>query len=323
MSRVLVTGARGFVGSVLCRSLVSAGHNVVGTTRQKDACNDAVETSFRLVHDSGSGVECKEELSKSDCVVHLAARVHVMNEMAADPIAEFRAANLEKTESLARNAAAEGIKRFVFVSTIKVLGDGVPHRPYTHSDRASPSDAYSVSKYEAEQAVERIASETGMEFVILRPPLIYGAGVGGNMRRIFSLVYRGIPMPFGAVENARSMLAVENLCDVIQLCLERREASGKVFLVADDTPISTPQLIRTVAANMGKSARLLPIPVSVLKVMGKLTGRAPEISRLCESLLVDVQYTQEMLDWTARVSPEEGLRTAVERFIEDAKQNHE
>lgn len=318
----MVTGARGFVGSTLCGALVAAGFDVTGTSRQQIQGRDAPESSYRLIRDDGSGTGCQDELSSTDCVVHLAARVHVMQEVSSDPLADFRAANVVATEALARNAATAGVKRFIFISTIKVLGDGVKSRPYSHIDPASPTDAYSVSKYEAELALRRVASETGMEVVILRPPLIYGPGVGGNLRRIFSLVYRGIPMPFAAIENARSMLAVENLADVIMLSIERPQAAGNVFLVADDAPVSTPQLIRIVAAHMGKPARLLPIPVPMLRMMGKLAGRTAEISRLSEDLLVDIQHTKETLEWAVRVAPEEGLRTAVEHYVADRQRSH-
>jgi UDP-glucose 4-epimerase len=270
---------------------------------------------FRVISDLHAEDELQRALSGVDYVVHLAARVHVMNETAADPTAAFRSTNVEGTKRLASLSAAAGVKRFIYMSSIKVLGERTVDRPFMHGDPPSPSDPYSVSKHEAEIALRSIGRATGMEVVILRPPMIYGPGVGGNMRRLMELVSSGIPLPFGAIRNRRTMIALPNLCDVIAVSLRHPEAAGECFLVADDTSLSTPELITAIADSMGKLARLVSVPVPLLDWVGRLTGRRAEVRRLCESLEIDTSHTRRRLGWWPRVSPVEGVQLTVDDYL--------
>ena len=246
-----------------------------------------------------------------DSVVHLAARVHVIADQSRDPLADFRSVNVGGTEAVAACAAHAGVRRMVYVSSIKVLGETTRLRPFQESDEPRPVDPYGVSKLEAENLLHEIARGIGLEVVVIRPPLVYGPGVRGNFLRMLDLAARGLPLPFASISNERSMISVENLCDVILACLSRPEAVGRRFLVSDGEDISTPRLIRMVAAKMGLRQRLLPMPVSLLRVAGKISGHSVEFTRLCDSLQVDISRTQEALAWSAPQSLEEGIETVV------------
>jgi UDP-glucose 4-epimerase len=243
-------------------------------------------------------------------VVHLAARVHVMHDTAADRLALYRTTNTDATLNLARQAAQAGVKRFVFVSSIKVNGEG-RDAPYRETDVPAPEDAYAISKWEAEQGLWRIAQETGLEVVILRPPLVYGPGVKANFRRLLDIVERGWPMPLGAIRNHRSLLYLGNFVDAIRVCVEHPAAAGQTFLLDDGGPVSTPELIRAVARAMGRPARLLPVPVAVLEFVGALLGRRAAVSRLTGSLWIDDSLIRTRLGWTPPYSMEAGLAATV------------
>ena len=244
-------------------------------------------------------------------MVHLAARVHVMDEDADNPLDKFRRINRDGTLNLARQAAAEGVRRFVYFSTIKVNGEETFHQPYQVDDDPSPTDPYSISKFEAEQGLEAISLETGMEYVIIRPPLVYGKGAGGNFLRLLNLVRKGWYLPLKSIHNKRSLICVENLCDFVSVCLKHPRAANRIFLVSDGHDLSTPELVALLAKMCGRPVRLLPFPVHLLRFLGAVAGKGKEIRRLTGNLQVDISETSNQLDWQPPVSLEEGLRKSV------------
>ena len=305
MTKVLVTGANGFVGGHLCPYLVSQGNVLRAALRRH-------QPDWRLceqvaVGDVDAGTDWASALEGVECVVHLAGRAHVMQEFADDPLALFRQVNVAGSQGLARQAAEAGVKRMIFLSSIKVNGERSVGRPLHSDDNPAPEDPYGQSKWEAEQALRRIAEETGLELVIIRPVLIYGGGVKGNLQRLAGLVRSGVPLPLGRVNNRRSLLSIQNLLDLLQCCLVHPAAAGEVFLAADGEDLSTPQLIRKMAAAMGVPARLLPLPVTLLSLLGRLTGRSAEVERLCGDLQVDIEKNRQLLGWTPRISVEAAL----------------
>lgn len=252
-----------------------------------------------------------------DVVIHCAARVHVMHDQAVDPLIEFRKVNLAGTLNLARQAAAAGVQRFVFISSIKVNGEGTaPGMPYHADDAVTPLDAYGISKHEAEQGLLALAAETGMEVVIIRPVLVYGPGVKANFLNMMSWLYKGIPLPFGAIYNKRSLVALDNLVDLIVTCIDHPAAANQVFLVSDGDDLSTTDLLRRMGRALGKPARLIPIPSKWLEFGARLLGKQALAQRLCGSLQVDISKTRELLGWTPPVSVDEGLRKTAEYFLE-------
>ena len=303
--KVLVTGATGFVGRALCEALGAAGDRVVAAVRRGSGSANEV-----VVGDIGPSTDWAQALAGCDAVVHLAARVHMMREAERDPLAVYRATNAEATLNLARQAAAAGVKRFVFVSTVKVNGEG-RDEPYRETDVPAPEDAYAISKWEAEQGLQRIAQESGLEVVILRPPLVYGPGVKANFQRLIRTVERGWPLPLGAIRNRRSLLYLGNFIDAIRLCAEHPAAAGQTFLLDDGEAVSTPELIRRLAHAMGRPARLLPVPVGLLEFAGALLGKRAAVERLTGSLHVDSSAIRARLGWTPPFSMEAGLAATV------------
>jgi UDP-glucose 4-epimerase len=252
----------------------------------------------------------RSALGNCDAVVHLAARVHVMQDTAADPLALYWATNTDATLNLARQAAQAGVRRFVFVSSIKVNGEG-RDAAYRESDAPAPEDAYAISKWEAEQGLWRIARETGLEVVVLRPPLVYGPGVKANFRRLLDTVVRGWPLPLGAIENRRSLLYLGNFVDAIRVCVEHPAAAGQTFLIDDGQPVSTPELVRAVARAMGRPARLLPVPAGMLNFAGALLGKRAAVARLTGSLWLDSSLIRARLGWIPPYSMAAGLAATV------------
>ena len=253
----------------------------------------------------------RDELVDCDVVVHLAARVHVMYDASIDPLAEFRRVNVQGTLNLARQAAASGVRRFVFISSIKVNGEATqPGQPFTADDAPAPLDAYGISKMEAEQGLRELAAQTGMEVVIIRPPLVYGPGVKANFAAMMRWLQRGVPLPLGAIHNQRSLVALDNLVDLIVTCLTHPAAANQTFLVSDDEDVSTTELLRRMGQAMGKPARLLPVPVSWLKVGAAMVGKRDAAQRLSGSLQVDIEKTCRLLGWVPPISLDEGLRRA-------------
>ncbi len=311
--KVLVTGATGFVGSALCARLAASGIEVVPAVRNLSGLPHEV-----AVGNLAASTDWRSALSGCDAVVHLAARVHAMDDTAQYPLALYRSTNLalyrstnlDATLNLARQAAQAGVKRFVFISTIKVNGEG-RDAPYRETDAPAPGGAYAISKWEAEQGLLRIAAETGLEVVILRPPLVYGPGVKANFLRLMRMVERGWPLPLGAIRNRRSLLYLGNFADAIRLCVEHPDAAGQTFLLDDGEPVSTPQLIRAVARAMGRPARLPAVPVGMLGLAGALLGKRAAVARLTESLFVDSSAIRTCLGWMPPYTLEQGLAETI------------
>lgn len=314
MTRVLVTGASGFVGHHLCCSLASAGFDVTGTSRSEIRGRPPECYELRMVGDMGAPIDWSPVLRNIDFVVHLAARVHVMQDRERDALAAFRQVNVRGTEQLLCHESIHKVKRFVFVSSVKVHGDETDESPFAASDVLSPADPYAQSKCEAEELVSAVGRQTELETVIVRPPLVYGPAVGGNFLRLLRLVDKGYPLPFGRIRNQRSMVGVENLCDLIQECLTNPSAPGRRFLVSDNSDVSTPGLIELIANAMEKPVRLLPVPTSILTGVARALGRSAELSRLTGSLQVDIGDTMEALGWTPPVSMADGIRSTAKWY---------
>jgi nucleoside-diphosphate-sugar epimerase len=303
METVLVTGANGYIGRALCGVLAASGRRVRKAVRMPvPGLPDAV-----VVGDIGPDTDWRTALEGVSGVVHLAARTHVLRETATDPLAAYRKINVSGTERLARSAAAGGIRRLVIVSSVKVSGERTEERPFTEDGAPRPEDAYGVSKWEAEQALSRIAAETGLEVVALRPPLVYGPGVKGNFLRLMNLVARGVPLPLGAVDNRRSLIYTGNLAGAIVKALDAPQAAGRTYLVSDGEDVSTPDLVRGLARALGVKPRLLSLPLSALDLGARLAGRRAEFVRLTSSLQVDSSRIRRELDWRPPFTLAQGL----------------
>lgn len=300
---VLVTGANGFVGRAVVRRLAQLGMQVRGAMRKAvpvEGCEPVV------VGDVGAQTDWQSALNGIDAVVHLAARVHVMRETAADPLAAFRAVNVAGTLALAQAAKAAGVRRFVFVSSIKVNGEATHERPYSETDAAHPVDAYGISKWEAEQQLGR-ALAGAVELTVVRAPLVYGPGVGGNFLALLQAVARRRPLPLGAIANRRSLLYVENLADALARCVSHEAAANRTYLVSDGEDISSPDLVRALAAGMEITPRLIAVPPGLLLAAGKLLGRGPAVERLTGSLQIDSRRIRCELGWSPPYTLGEGL----------------
>lgn len=304
--RVLVTGANGFVGRAVCVRLSAQGHDVVKGVR---IAHEPDETS---IGDIDNATAWDAVLKNCDAVVHLAARVHVMNETAVDPLIEFRRVNTAGTLNLARQAAAVGIKRFIYMSSIKVNGEaGI----FSGAMLAQPQDAYAQSKWEAETGLQAVAATTGLELVILRPPLVYGPGVSANFLRLLQSVNRRTPLPFGLIRNRRSLIYIGNLADAVSVSVTHPHAAGRTYLVSDGEDVSTPELIRLMAECLGRPARLLPVPPSWLRFAGGLIGKTAEVDRLLGSLALDSAPIREELGWLPPSSLYEGLQATADWYL--------
>lgn len=311
MSALLVTGANGFVGAAVCRHALAKGLAVRAAVRATDMAVPA-EAQTVLVGAMDAQTVWTQALQGCHAVVHTAARVHVMNESAADPLSEFRRVNVEGTLNLARQAAAAGVRRFVFVSSVKVHGEGTSaQHAYTASDAPAPQDAYGISKAEAEQGLREVVRESGMDLTVVRPPLVYGPGVKANFRSLMRAVDRGLPLPLGSVTgNRRSLVALDNLADLLLTCAGHPAAAGQAFLVSDGEDLSTAELLRRMGRALSRPARLWPCPPALLRLAAGGLGRASVAQRLLGSLRVDIAHTTAVLGWTPPISVDEGLRRA-------------
>ena len=310
MEKLLVTGANGFVGAALCEALIARDIPFVPCFRKLPSNQLTSPVAFET-GDLSRSVNWKPALAGCSVVVHLAARVHMMQEQVEDPDAVYRAMNLDATMQLAKQAAEQGVRRFIYVSTVKVNGERTLEQPFRADDRPAPEDAYARSKLAAELALQSWATETGIELVVVRPPLVYGPGVRANFLRLMQLVKTGVPLPLGGIRNRRSMVALGNLVDFLLLCASHPGAAGATWMVSDNHDLSLPELITLIAAAMGRPARLLPVPTGLLSASAGILGKRAAAGRLLDSLQVDVKPALDLLGWAPPLDVATGIRLAV------------
>ncbi|WP_292742675.1 MULTISPECIES: UDP-glucose 4-epimerase family protein [unclassified Methylophaga] len=313
--RIFVTGATGFVGKALIKELLSAGHNIIAGVRNHSV-ELPVEVEQQQIGDLGLLSEQNtliDTLKKVDVVIHTAARVHIMHDKAADPLTEFRKTNVNATLALAKQAAIAGVKRFVFISSIKVNGESTDHRQaFRETDKPAPEDAYGQSKLEAEQVLFELSHTKPMEVVIIRPPLIYGPGVKANFASLIKIIKKGVPLPFGATSNQRSLLAIDNLVDFLMLCIVHPAAVNQVFLLADGEDVSTTILLKKLAFAYRTPCRLLPISTSWMRFVAKLLGKQTITDRLFGDLQIDISKAQSLLGWKPLTTMDQQLKKMAE-----------
>jgi len=309
MSNILITGYSGFVGGILVEHLKSSYQlRLLGRTPSPIA-----KVYFHNIDQYSIDHDALENV---DIVIHCAARVHVMDDFTSDPLSEYRAINTAGTLNLARQAAQAGVKRFIFLSSIKVNGESTSNRlPFTAFDKRLPEDAYGVSKSEAEVQLLELGNQTGMEIVVIRPPLVYGESVKANFASLMNLVGKGLPLPFRAIEyNQRSLVSVYNLVDLIKVCIDHPGAANQVFLVSDDHDMSTSQIVALMAKVQFKPNLLLPVPVWCFKLAGKILKKEAFVDRLVGSLQLDIEHTKNTLNWTPPYTVEYGFKRATKKF---------
>lgn len=316
--RILITGASGFVGQALVRQLVAEGHHHLRAALRPTATLPADSSTLEkvIVEELAPDTNWSAALEDMEAVVHCAARVHVMNETAGDPLSEFRRTNVEGTLALARQAQQAGVRRFIFISSIKVNGEETqPGRPFTADDTPAPADPYGISKMEAEQALRELARNGTMEVVVIRPVLVYGPGVKANFLSMIRWLDKGIPLPLGGItSNRRSLVALDNLVDLICVCLSHPDAAGQVFLVSDGEDLSTTAMLRRISLALGKSPFLPSIPASWLMLAARMMGRPGIAQRLCGSLQVDISKNRDLLGWTPRTTVDAAFQKTVEAY---------
>lgn len=316
---VFLTGATGFVGGAVLHRLVEDGYSITAPVRSSSIKQEK-GVAF-IPFDSFAGACWSDALAGVKTVVHCAARVHVMNETDADPLIAFRQVNVEATLNLARQAVEAGVQRFVFISSIKVNGEGTQTgSPYSADDQPVPADPYGISKMEAEQALRALSAETAMEVVIIRPVLVYGPGVKANFLSMMRWLDKGVPLPFGAIHNSRSLVALDNLVDLIVTTISHPAAANQTFLVSDGEDLSTTQLLRRMAQALGQTARLLPVPSWMLSSTATLLGKKSLSQRLCGSLQVDIRKTRSLLQWVPPVTVDSALKAVAEHYRKHIKQ---
>lgn len=314
LCKVLVTGANGFIGTPLCSALAKHQAMVRRTVRNVST----VPPSFPAiaVGNIDSATDWTAALHDIDVVIHLAARVHLMRDTAADPLAEYRKVNVEGTLNLARQAQSAGVKRFIFISSIKVNGEQTPlGRPFRAEDHPAPVDAYGISKREAEDGLRELCSNSAMDFVIIRPPLVYGPGVKGNFLTLIRWLDKGFPLPLASICNKRSLVAVDNLVDLIITCIDHPSAANQTFLASDGEDLSTPELLQRTASAIGKHAYLLRAPVGILHFAAQCLGKTAAIQKLCGSLQLDIGKTREQLGWQPPVNIDQALEATAQYYL--------
>lgn len=318
--RIAVTGASGFVGQALCNVLAKTGWTVHALTRKLADTGIHSNVQQMEIADIRDIQQCASAMQGCNVIVHLASRVHVMHETAEDPLAIFREINVDATLGLARVAIKANVKRFVFLSSIKVNGEATSAYPFDHASHPAPLDPYGISKMEAEQALRTLAQDSGMEIVIIRPPLVYGPRVGANFLRLMRLVALGVPLPLASINNRRSMVYLGNLVDLIRVCSTHPDAAGETFLAADGDDVSTPELMRRLAAAMGVKARLFPFPPSLLSVAARCLGKGAEADRLLWSLQVDPSHAVQRLNWRPPFTLDQGLQETANWYLQNRAQ---
>jgi len=313
VSRFLVTGASGFVGWPLCQELFNRGYQIRAAMRTQGQLSTAGETV--IVGRIDGETKWTDALRGVDTVIHLAARVHVMKDTAADPLTEFLKVNLYGTSNLAQQAASSGVKRLVYVSSVKVNGEQTTvNHPFTESDEHDPQDPYGMSKWRAEQELQRITKETGLEVVIVRPPLVYGPGVKGNFIRLLAAIDRGIPLPLAGAKNVRSLVYVGNLVDALIACATHPAAAGQTYLVSDGDDVSTAMLVDMIARSLDRNSRAFNFPTGLLRAAATLLGRAEQMDRLFGSLRVNDEKLRRDLAWSPPYTLEQGLRATADWY---------
>ncbi|MES2405889.1 MAG: SDR family oxidoreductase [Pseudomonadota bacterium] len=312
--KFLITGASGFIGGAACAWLVEQGIEVVGTVRNL-LRPTLPGIDYRIVGELGPSTDWRTALDGIEGVIHCAARVHVMHETADDPLRAFRSANVAGTGQLARQAAAAGVKRLVFVSSIKVNGEKTA-TGFNEGNTPAPQDPYGQTKWEAEQMLFQISNETGLEVVIVRPPLVYGPGVKGNLARLLSWVERGVPLPLAGIRNTRSLIGIDNFTSALHACLTHPAAAGRTYLVRDGEDISTPELVRRLGHHLDKPARLFTLPPPLLERLAGLVGRRADAQRLTGSLIVDDSRIRRELGWVPPRTLDEGLAQMAHAWLD-------
>jgi len=315
--KVLVTGSNGFIGSAFCKKLheINIDFRAVGRSNNSSTSIINKDTCY-IVEKIGRDTDWLEALGDIDIVVHLAARAHILNEKHKNPLQEFRETNTLGTISLAKQAVKSGVKRFVYISTIGVLGQSTNNVPFNNNSIPKPITPYAVSKYEAEVELLELHKRSQMDVVIVRPPLVYGAGAPGNFARLLKLVDNSMPLPFSSLNNLKSMVSLDNMIDFLIRLLEHKNVAGNnIFLVSDGIDLSTPELIRKIAKNMGKQSYLFHCPLSFLKLLGYLSFNTKAVNQLCGSLQIDIEHTKKLLDWEPLQLPDEGINKAVNWYI--------
>jgi len=318
--KALITGSNGFVGTRLVSRLREDKDPIAAYPAIRSNSYHLPQNNSYVVGDIGPFTDWSAALSDIDTVVHLAARVHVMEDKSVDPLSEYRSVNVQGTINLAKQAADAGVRRFIYLSSIKVNGEETSlGEAFTEDSVPNPLDPYGISKFEAEEGLKSVCKQTGMEFVIIRPPLIYGPGVKANFLKLIATIKKGIPMPFGCISNQRSMLSLDNLIDFIVLTAHDPRAGNQTFLLSDGVDISSKDLVNEIAKALGLRPRLIPVPIFILIALGFLTGRSAVIQRLLGSLQIDSSKATKLLNWTPPVTVEEGMARTIKAFLIDGK----
>jgi len=311
MKKILITGISGFIGQSLIKTLTKLGRPVRGTVRSINSILINTEIENISTGDISLETNWKDTLVDIDCIIHCAGRTHIMKEKQKDTLKIYRSVNVDATKQLAEQAVESKVKRFIFLSTIKVNGEDTNNYKFTNKDITNPKDSYAISKLEAEKVLWDISSRTGLGVTVVRLPLVYGFGAKGNLAKLLKLVQYRIPLPLKMIKNQRSMIGIDNLVDFLIRCTDHPEAIGKTFLVSDGEDLSTPDLIKLIANSMGYKARLFSVPFFLLNFLGLILGKKKEIDRLIGSLQIDISYTQKVLNWKPSISIKEGIRRMI------------
>lgn len=324
MKKVCVTGAYGFIGQSLCQALIKSNISVRGAVRSLTSLSSLDKVEYVSVGSINAETNWRDALVDSDCVIHCAGKTPATNKNKTDDLVAHYSVDVDGAKRLAEQAVEAGIKRLVFLSSVKVNGESTDglgmfdsnknkKKVFTYNDSPAPKDFYGVSKFETEKVLWEVSARTGLEVIVLRVPLVYGKGAKGNLVRLLKLVRYGVPLPFGAVHNQRSLIGLDNLVDLLIRCIDHPSATGKTFLVSDGEDLSTQDLLRLIAFALGRSLLMFPVPVSLLKLVSRIIGIDNEMNRLLGSLRIDSSYTRETLNWKPSVSVAEGIRRMVQQ----------
>jgi UDP-glucose 4-epimerase len=313
--KILVTGATGFIGNKLCQALSMRGDAVVAVSRRQVAIDTNITVINKVLSKDTDWQDCLKDV---DVVIHLAGRAHVMNDVSENPYQAYADINIDATKQLAEQAALFGVKRFIYLSSIKVNGERTKDVAFSETDSPQPEDDYGITKCEAEKVLNNIAIQTGMDVVIIRPPLVYGAGVKANFKSLIKLAQLNIPLPFGAIDNKRSLVFIENLIDFILLCTHHPNAANQTFLISDDDDVSTTRLIQYIKEASGKRPLLIPVPQSWLRFVFQLIGKSFLSDRLLGNLQVDITKAKTLLNWKPPFTLEQGINKTIEAYLEDS-----